>query len=195
MLRVGRTHLVIPVCHATHSPEEGAQHLGDPCLVVEGNNEAHSLSDVLWGAGRREGQVPFAYHEQVVPGAVGDDGLGTIHPEETLQVAYCAVLVDTLGLQARSVHVGNRILVSINRIGQGGFRERLNQAEDKDSELDDRVINLTGPDGVDDGDLIIHALGVMVVGQNTIDEATGGALDVGEPFAAHDQAATDPIRP
>ena len=84
--------------------------------------------------------------------------------------------------------------MSIGKAGQGGLREHLNRAEDEDSELDDRVVDLAGLDGVNNGDLIIHTLGAVVVGQNTVDEAVGGALDVGELLAAHDQAAVDPVR-
>ena len=51
---------------------------------------------------------------------------------------------------------------------------------------DDRVVDLPGLDGVDDGDLIVHALGAVVVGHDAVDEAVVGALDVGELLAAHD---------
>ncbi len=46
-------------------PEEGAQHLGDPGLVIGRRNEARRLDDVLGGVGHREGQVPLAHHGQV----------------------------------------------------------------------------------------------------------------------------------
>ena len=82
----------------------------------------------------------------------------------------------------------------IGEVGQGGLRERLDRPDDVDRELDDHVIDLAGLDRVDDGDLVVDTLRAVIVGQNAVDEAVVGALDVGELLAAHDQAAVDPIR-
>ena len=95
--------------HARPLPEEGAQHLRNPGLVVRGGDEARGIDDVLRGVGHREGQVPLAHHGQVVTGVAEDGGLGTIHPEETLQVAHGAAFVDASDLQVRPVRAGNRV--------------------------------------------------------------------------------------
>ena len=176
------------------SPEEGPQHLGDPGLVVGGGDEASGLEDILRGVGHREGQVPLAHHRQVVTGVAKDGGLRAINTEEALQVAHGAPLVDASNLQIRPVCAGNRVLVGIGEVGQGGLRERLDRPDDVDRDLDDRVIDLAGLDRVDDGDLVVDTLRAVIVGQNAVDEAVVGALDVGELLAAHDQAAVDPIR-
>ncbi len=73
-----------------HSPEESAQHLRNPGLVIGGGDEARGLDHILRGVGHREGQVTLAHHGQVVTGVAEDGGLGALDAEEALEVAHGA---------------------------------------------------------------------------------------------------------
>ena len=73
-----------------------------------------------------------------------DGGLGALDAEEALEITHGAALVDALNLQVSPVRAGNRVLVGVGEVRQGGLRERLNRADDVDRELDDRVIDLAG---------------------------------------------------